>query len=180
MNQSVSIYLSTPHEGKSYKNLGGPPTIPLQDDMYVAHIFEIESLHGGEVFAVLYARNDSFSVTQTNSSAAIAVGIDYTSNADIVDEEYLRSVNLTIYRPTYITKNYTHPPITPLGQFVNEPQNNVKDFIPDLDLNRKVLFIDEILEPGEYIPFLLRLTIKQPIPTVFSQKIIFNIFSGVF
>ena len=179
MSQLIKIYKSTITNGP-VTNLGGPPLIELQDDEYLNGFFNWDSIHSSSVYSVLYAKNDNYSATTSNLSVAIQVRIDYDKNLDISEEYYLRSLTIDLLRPQYAEIGYVHPPITVDGYFIDAYPKRVIDFVQADEFGRKILFIDDTLQPGQFFPFIVRLTLKEPLGTIFKQPIKFNIYSGVF
>ena len=180
MSQLIKVYKSSVSNGP-IQSLGGPPLVELRSGDYINGFFNWDSIHpNSSIYTVLYVKNDNFATTSSNLSVALEMRIDYTKNLDVVDEYYLRSLSLDLLRPQYATIGYVHPAITIDGFFVDSHPKKITDFVQDDELGRQVLFINDALTPGDFFPIIVRLTLQEPIGTVFKQPIKINIYSGVF
>jgi len=179
MNQLIKVYKSSVTNGP-IKNLGGPPLVALQDNEYITGFFNWDSVHPTDIYSIFYAKNDTYSTAASTLSVALQVRIDYDANIDVIKESYLRALSVDIFRPNYAEIGYVHPPITVEGFFVDAYPKQIVDFVQEEEFGRKILFIDNVLQPGQFFPFIIRLSLNEPIGTVFKQPIKINVYTGVF
>lgn len=179
MNQSISI-LSSSIENGPYKNLGGPPSFVVGEDSYLNGMFHWDSIHGAEVFNILYLKNSNYSQLSINLDAAVEVRIEKTLISDIILQKYLHYLSVDIFIPSYVTKNYQHPAITPDGYFIDSYPKKITDFVDETMLNRSIVFIDGALAPGEFMPIVIRLKLDGPLGIVFKLPVVLNTYVGVF
>lgn len=179
MNQSISILTSSISNGP-YTNLGGKPSVPLDDGANINGMFHWDSIHGGEVFSVIYVKNSNYTQSASDVSAAIDVKIKKDLIRDIVMQKYLEYLSINVFIPSYVTKNYEHPPITPDGYFIDSYPKRITDFISSDLLNRSIIFLKESLDPGEFIPVIIKLKLTGPMGVIFKLPIAINTYVGVF
>ena len=175
----INVYKSTITNGP-VTNLGGPPSIVLQENETINGFFNWDSIHANSIYSIFYVKNDNYSGTSSNLTTALEIRLDYTKNLDIVAEEYLRSLQIDILRPNYATIGYVHPAITLDGFFVESYPKKITDFVQDDELGRRILFIEDSLAPGDFFPFIVRLTLTEPVGPIFRQPLKINTYSGVF
>lgn len=158
------------HTSQYPKSLGGPVFLPIEK--YVFYFDEEESFFENEKFAAFYIVNNinkNTSISEVNISAFF----DTSEHVDKFNQIFLANMYIEVIDAVIFEKNKIHLTYNEKG-FVLDLNQNITELKRTQEIRNQII-IEEPLDYLDFYPFMIKVSITNPIERVKELPIILNV-----